>query len=253
MDLKPFLRYWSLTLAVFTFYFFAVVIALLDALDGLREAARKKRAAAKPTPLDPNPLAGRTVAQTVFPGPGQRLDPKREWVAGMAGDIVRRLMPSVKVLVLEDSKGHPLVQFGNGTRLESYRVDRTVVEAGMAGDTARASEVKELLTRHLMADFMGREVERPPRTTELAREAGAKPSPAAAAPTPAPTTTPAATEAGPAAVPAAPAAQTPSAPAPSVPAAPADEAEMSREERIAAARARAEALRAQRQQNKPSG
>lgn len=260
MDLKPFLRYWSLTLAVFTFYFFAVVIALLDALDGLREAARKKRAAAKPSPLDPNPLAGRTVAQTVFPGPGQQLDPKRAWVAGLASDIVRRLMPSVKVLVLEDSKGHPLVQFGNGTRLESYRVDRTVVEAGMAGDTGRVAEVMELLTRHLMADFLGKESERPPRTTELAREAGAKPSPAPAAtapapavPTPAPTTIPAATEAGPAAAPAAPAAPTPSAPVPPAPAAPADEAEMSREERIAAARARAEALRAQRQQNKPSG
>ncbi len=235
MELKPLLRYWSLTLAVFTFYLFAVLVALTDALEGLREAARKKRAAAKQPALDPNPLAGRTVAQTMFPGPGQQLDAKREWVAGMASDIVRRLMPSVKPLVLEDSKGHPLVQFSNGTRLESYRVDRTVVEAAMAGDGARAAEVKEMLTRHLMADFMGREVERPVRTTELAREAGAKPTPAAAA------------------KPASPAAPAPaSTPAPSAPAAPVNEAEMSREERIAVARARADALRAQRQ-NKPPG
>ena len=154
MDLKPLLRYWSLTLAVFTFYLFAVLVALSDVLDGLREAARKKRAATKAPSLDPNPLAGRTVAQTMFPGPGQQLDAKRGWVAGMANDIIRRLMPSVKALVLEDSKGHPLVQFSNGTRLESYRVDRTVVEAAMAGNSARAAEVKEMLTRHLMADFM---------------------------------------------------------------------------------------------------
>ncbi len=234
MELKPLLRYWSLTLAVFTFYLFAVLVALSDALDGLREAARKKRAASKTSALDPNPLAGRTVAQTMFPGPGQQLDAKREWVALMARDIIHRLMPSVRALVLEDSKGHPLVQFSDGARLESYRVDRAVVEAAMAGDSARAAEVKEMLTRHLMADFMGREVERPQRTTELAREAGAKPAPAAAARP---------------ASPAAPPAPAPSAPSP---AAPANEAEMSREERIAAARARADALRAQRQ-NKPSG
>ncbi len=248
MELKPLLRYWSLTLAVFTFYLFAVLVALTDVLDGLREAARKKRAAAKTPSLDPNPLAGRTVAQTMFPGPGQQLDAKREWVAGMANDIVRRLMPSVRALVLEDSKNHPLVQFSDGTRLESYRVDRTVVEAAMAGDTARAAEVKELLTRHLMADFMGREVERPQRTTELAREAGAKPASTAVAKPQGPAApVPAAAPATPAGSPVPPAPT----PAPSTPAAPVDEAGMSREERIAAARARADALRAQRQ--KPSG
>lgn len=252
MDLKPLLRYWSLTLAVFTFYLFAVLVALSDVLDGLREAARKKRAAAKTPSLDPNPLAGRTVAQTMFPGPGQQLDAKRGWVAAMANDIIRRLMPSVKALVLEDSKGHPLVQFSNGTRLESYRVDRAVVEAAMAGDTARAAEVKELLTRHLMADFMGREVERPQRTTELAREAGAKPAPVAAAKPAGPAAPAPGAAAAILAAPPVPAASA-STPVPSTPAAPVDEAEMSREERIAAARARADALRAARQQNKPSG
>ncbi len=242
MDLKPFLRYWSLTLAVFTFYFFAMLVALTDALEGLRQAARKKRAAATPVPLEPNPMAGRTIAQTIFPGPGQQLDAKRGWVAKMADDIVRPLSPSVKIVVLEDSKGHPLVQFTNGTRLESYRFDRVVVEAAMAGDTARAAEVKDLLTRHLTADFLGKESERPPRTTELAREASAKPVPASA-------TKPAAPAAATPATPAA-AATAEGAPAP---AAPVNEAEMSREERIGAARARAEALRAQRQRDKPSG
>jgi hypothetical protein len=138
------------------------------------------------------------------------------------------------------------VQFSDGTRLESYRVDRGVVEAAMAGDTVRAAEVRDLLARHLTADFLGRETDRPPRTTELAREAGAKPAAAAPAPSAAPVSP------VPAAAPAAPARPSvPAAPQSPVPAAaPANEAEMSREERIAAARARAEALRAQRQ-NKP--
>jgi hypothetical protein len=245
------MRYWSLTLAVFTFYLFAVLVALADVLDGLREAARKKRAATKPAVLELNPMAGRTIAQTVFPGPGQQLDAKREWVAGLAGDIVRSVSPSVKILVLEDSKGHPLVHFSDGTRLETYRVDRPLVEAAMAGDTARVAEVKDLLTRHLMADFLGKESERPTRTTELAREAGAKPAPAAAARPAGPA---AGAQTAPVSVaPAGPAAPTPTPPAPSAPAAPANEADMSREDRIAAARARADALRAQRQQNKPPG
>jgi hypothetical protein len=238
--LKPILRYWSLTAAVFTLYLFAILIALVDAFNEMREAARKKRAAAKTSALEPNPLAGRTIAQTVFPGPGQQLDAKREWVARLAADIIKHVSPNVKILVLEDSKGHPLVHFSDGLRLESYRVDRTLVEQAMAGDQARVAEVKDFLTRHLIADFLGTESVRPPRTTELAREAAPKAAAAPATPT-APASSPAPAPAAPA-----PAAQ-PSAP-------PADTEGMSREERLAAARARAEALRKQRtgESDKPS-
>src|SRR3972149_4844709 len=82
--IKPFLRYWSLTLAVFVIYFFAFLAAIVDIVVDLQEHARKKRAAAPPVTgpvLDPNPLKGKTIAQT-FQSPGQRLDAKRQWEIG---------------------------------------------------------------------------------------------------------------------------------------------------------------------------
>jgi hypothetical protein len=134
----------------------------------------------------------------------------------------------VQVLVLEDSKGHPMVHFSNGTRLETYRVDRTLVENAMKGEATKIIELADLLTRHLTADFLGREDVRPPRTTELARDT--KP-------------------AGTATVPKAPAAAAvpvqPAAAAPAAPGTPAKDIEsMSREERLALAKAKAEAMRA---------
>ncbi|MDR7523620.1 MAG: hypothetical protein QN168_14290 [Armatimonadota bacterium] len=251
--LKPFLRYWSLTLAVFVFYFFAVLVALLDILATVTEEARKKRAGQKAALLDPNPLAGRTVAETILPGPGQRLDAKREWVARTAADVLRRLKltETVRTIVLEDSKGHPLVQFSDGKRLESYRVDRAVIEAAMAGDTARLTEISDLLTRHLTADFLGVEEARPPRTTELAREAAARAPAAGAQIKTAPVAAAApAVQSPAAAVPSPPApAATPAGPA--MPAPAVDPESLSREERLALARAKAEALRAARQKDKP--
>jgi len=235
MDLNAFLRYWSLTLAVFVFYVFAVLVASMDVVGQLAAAGRKKRE----TPgarLDPNPLVNRSVAQTLLPGPGQRLDAKREWVAGLAKTITNRLGPTIRTVVLEDSKGHPLVHFSDGKKVETYRVDRTLVENAMGGDTSKVAEVTDLLTRHLMADFLGMESNRPPRITELAREAASKQASAAPA-----------AEALPAIRPA------PSAPAstPQAPVAPAAGAELSREERLAAARAKAEQLR--RERLKPPG
>jgi hypothetical protein len=224
--LKPILRYWSLTWAVFVFWAFAILVAALDVVSTAREAAKKKRAEQKPQPkLDPNPLTAVSVAETVMRGPGQKLDAKREWVLRMATDIVKKVNPTppVQTLVLEDSKGHPIVHFSNGTRLESYRVDRTMLESAMKGEVTKIIELADMLTRHLTADFLGREDVRPPRTTELARDAKpAAPTPAAAAPT-----RPAA------------------APAPAAAAAPAKDPEsMSREERLALAKAKAEAMRA---------
>lgn len=245
MDFGAFLRYWALTFAVFVFYIFALAVASLDVFANLAETARKRRGERKPIVLDPNPLAGKSIAETIFPGPGQQLDDKREWVARLADEIVRKVNPNppVETLVLEDSKGHPLVHFSNGTRLETYRFDRAHIEAAMAGDTPRVAEVADRLTRHLMADFLGKEDVRPPRTTELAREAAAKPAPVKAQDA----------QAAAAAAPEAPAEPKPAAAPPEKPAAqPAGDPEaMSREERLAAARARAEALRVARQATKP--
>jgi hypothetical protein len=256
MDFGAFLRYWALTFAVFAFYFFALIVASLDTLASASEAARKRRAERKVSPLDPNPLAGRSVAETIYPGPGQVVEGKREWVARVAEDLVRRLNPTppVTVLVLEDSKGHPLVHFSNGKRLESYRLDRDIVAAAMAGDAAKLTEVAGVLQRHLTADFLGREEARPPRTTELAREAAAK-TPAARPAPAAPQLEPAAAPPPAGAPPAAGPAEAPT-PADQVPAAPpaaqpADTEAMSREERLAAARAKAEALRQARQKPQP--
>lgn len=254
MDLGGLIRYWSLTVAVFIFFLFAILVAFLDVFDELRESARKRRAQRRPGALDPNPLVDRSVAATILPGPGQRLDARRLWVAQMAGEIAGRLGLSHKVqtLVLEDSKGHALVHFTGGARLQSYRVDRAVVEAAMAGDASKAATVADLLERHLAADFLGREDVRPPRTTELAREAGARPAPAGAAPAQGVVSQ---QGAAPSQVAAAGRAEAPAAAAvhagPAAPAADADTEKMSREERLAAARAKAEALKAARQASRP--
>jgi len=237
MDFKPLLRYWSLTFAVFVFYFFAMLVAAMDVFDELAEAARKRRSTTKGPVLDPNPMVGRNVAGTLLPGPGQRLDSKREWVANLAKELVSRLGAEqrIRTVVLEDSKGHPLVHFSDGKRVETYRVERALVETAMAGDTVKVTEVKELLARHLSADFLGMESIRPPRTTELAREAPPKAGAAtASAATPAAGAETAAGETAPS-----------TAAAPATPAAPAasGDAQLSREERLAAARAKAEALK----------
>lgn len=242
MEFTAFLRYWSLTLAVFVFYLFAFLVAAIDLLAELSEASRKKRAGARGQALDPNPLAARSLAETLLPGPGQRLDEKRQWVADLARDVVSRAGVQVNVLVLEDSKGHPLVHFSDARAVQSYRVDRTLVEAAMAGDASKVGEIADYLARHLRADFLGREDERPPRTTELAREAASKAAPAAAA-RPAAGAREGAGEPSAAAggsshdVPAPPA-------APTAGEKPAEQ--LSREERLAAARAKAEELRRQR-------
>ncbi|MDI6772302.1 MAG: hypothetical protein QME77_06895 [bacterium] len=59
-----------LTLAVLVFYAFAIPVAPLDVIGEMSEAADKKCAAAKASPLDPNLPVGRTVAGTLLPGPG---------------------------------------------------------------------------------------------------------------------------------------------------------------------------------------
>ncbi len=171
--LKPFLRYWSLTLAVFVIYLFAFLAAIVDVVVDLQEQVRKKRATASSPAgprLDPNPLRGKTVAQT-FQSPGQRMDAKRQWVYDHVATVLHDLGIPARALVLEDSKGHPFIQVSDGRRLVTYRVNREAVERGRAGEASRIHEIRDYLRRHLAADFLGQEEARPPRTTELAREA----------------------------------------------------------------------------------
>jgi len=60
-------------------------------------------------------------------------------------------------------------------------VNGGAVELGRAGDTPRIQEIRDYLRRHLIAEFLGQEDTRPPRTTELAREAKPAVGPAEAA------------------------------------------------------------------------
>jgi hypothetical protein len=186
--LRPFLRYWSLTLAVFVFYLFMFLAAMVDVAIEVREEMRKRRAAAKPRTgpvLDPNPLKDRTIAQT-FASPGQQLDPTRQWVRDHVAVVLEELgINRAQILVLEDSKHHPFIQVSDGTRLRTYRIPREAVEEGMRGEGGKIEEIKTVLRGHLAADFLGQEDRRPPVTTELAREAASKAPtarPAAAAP-----------------------------------------------------------------------
>lgn len=179
-ELRLFFRYWSLTFAVFFFYLFAFVVAGLDVWKQLMENVRKRRSEMNTSEfaLDPSPLKNKTVAGTLRAGPGQRPDAKRQWVLDLATGVAKNLHLDVRILVLEDSKEHPFVHFHDGKQLRTYRVDKTWVAEGRAGNTAREQQIRDLLERYLVSDFLGRQDLRPKRTTELAREAASKAAPA---------------------------------------------------------------------------
>ncbi|MDQ7820765.1 MAG: hypothetical protein QN173_08515 [Armatimonadota bacterium] len=177
--LKEFFRYWSLTFAVLLFYLFAAVVAGMDLWESLMETVRKRRSqlAARPPLLDPNPLKGKTVAETLGMGPGQLPDERRGWVLERARAAAARLGLRVHIVVLEDSMRHFLVHFAHGGQLRTYRVDKTWVADARAGNAQREAQIVDLLERYLASDFLGQHHRRPPRTTELAREAAGKAAP----------------------------------------------------------------------------
>ena len=179
-ELKAFFRYWSLTFAVLFFYVFAFVVAGLDIWEQVMDMVRKRRSQLLPRgpALDSNPLKGKTVAETLGMGPGQRPDEKRQWVLDLATEVATKLGLTVHVVVLEDSMKHPLVHFHDGKQLRTYRVDKTWVAEARAGNAQRTQQVRDLLERYLASDFLGRHEQRPRKTTELAREAASKPAPA---------------------------------------------------------------------------
>src|SRR5713226_6853010 len=126
-ELKFFFRYWSLTFAVVFFFLFAFAVAGLDVWDQVMDLVRKRRSQLVPQgpTLDPNPLKGKTVAQTLGMGPGQQPDEKRRWVLDRATEAANKLGLHVQIVVLEDSLQHPFVHFHDGTQLKTYRVDKT--------------------------------------------------------------------------------------------------------------------------------
>ncbi|MDR7405104.1 MAG: hypothetical protein QN179_10990, partial [Armatimonadota bacterium] len=88
-----------------------------------------------------------------------------------------RLGLRVHIVVLEDSMRHFLVHFAHGGQLRTYRVDKTWVADARAGNAQREAQIVDLLERYLASDFLGQHHRRPPRTTELAREAAGKAAP----------------------------------------------------------------------------
>lgn len=169
--LAKFFTYWSLTFAVFLIYLFAFLVAGLDVWESLMETVRKRRKDMAPVPAyDLNPLAGRTIASTLGIGPGQQPDAKRQWVLDRANAAAGALgLTGLQIVVLEDSKEHPLVHFSDGRQLRSYRVDKVWVAEARAGNADRERQITDLLQRYLASDFLGRHEGRPKRTTELAR------------------------------------------------------------------------------------
>jgi len=207
--LQPFLTYWSLTIAVLVIWGFSVAVALADVKDDMLAKIRKQIGRARLRPVDP--LAGRSVAETLAPA---AMDERERWVFYLVSGIAISLKLNVRILVLQDSMGHYLVHFAQGKRLITYRVDKAWVADAMAGKGDQRERIYKAVEQYLRQEFLGQPI--------------AKPAPAPAAPPATPKPTGAAAPAG------------------SVGAAPPGQPEMSREEKIAAARAKAEAMKAQR-------
>ena len=237
--MSKFLTYWSLAFAVFFIWIVSIAVALADVKDELLDKIYKQWVARGKARLRPtNPLAGQSVAETL--SSPARTD-VQEWVYGEVSRIAASLGLAVKIIVLQDSMDHFLVHFAQGARLVTYRVDKAWVADARAGKADQLERIRRAVEQYLRVEFLG---EKPPPRSAPAPAAPATP----AAAKPAGAATPAAAPSAPAAAPSAPGGATPAAPA----AAPG--AEMSREERIAAAKAKAEAIKAQRESGKsPDG
>jgi hypothetical protein len=216
------LTYWSLTFAILIIWIFSVAVALADVKDEMLAKIRKKMGRALLRPVDP--LAGRSVGETLT---AAAMDEKERWVFHLVSTIAIALKLKVKILVLQDSMGHYLVHFAQGKRLTSYRVDKAWVADALAGKADQRERILKAVEQYLRQEFLGEKI------------------PAKAAPTPPKAPAPG----GQAPAPSKPAEASPAAASPGTPAP--GGAEMSREEKIAAARAKAEAMKAQRAADGP--
>ncbi|HLJ59772.1 MAG TPA: hypothetical protein VKZ50_08575 [bacterium] len=138
--------------------------------------------------------------------------------------ITKHLGLRVRTFVLQDSWGHFVVYLAQGKRLVTYRLDNARVVDAIAGKADQLDRIRKVVEQYLQQEFLGQAT--PPKTPPPASS-----GPAAAA------TAGAATGvvAGPGASRAAPIGSPPASGT-------AGGVEMSREERIAAAKAKAVAL-----------
>ena len=231
--MSKFLTYWSLAFAVFFIWIVSIVVALADVKDELLDKIHKQWVARGKGRLRPaNPLAGLSVAETLT-APART--ESQEWVYGEVSRIAGSLGLSVKIIVLQDSMDHFLVHFTQGPRLVTYRVDKAWVADARASKTDQLERIRRAVEQYLRVEFLGEKPPAPPPAAPAAKPAPTAPTPAA---TPAPAAAAAAVQGGPGS----PTSRGPEA-----------AAEMSREEKIAAAKAKAEAMRAQREGAKPGG
>jgi hypothetical protein len=237
---SKFLTYWSLAFAVFFIWIMSIAVALADVKDELLDKIYKQWVARGKARLRPaNPLAGLSVAETLQ-SPART--ETQDWVYAEVSRIASSLGLSVKIVVLQDSMDHFLVHFAQRARLVSYRVDKAWVADARAGKTDQSERIRRAVEQYLRVEFLGEKLAPPP----------AAPAPKPAAPT-APAAKPVGTGAPAAAAPAGTAAPGGASAAGMSPVAPAGApgTEMSREERIAAAKAKAEAIKAQREAGAP--
>jgi hypothetical protein len=224
---SKFLTYWSLAFAVFFIWIVSIAVALADVKDELLDKIHKQWVARGKARLRPtNPLAGLSVAETLV-APART--ESQDWVYGEVSRIAQSLGLSVGIVVLQDSMDHFLVHFTQGARLVTYRVDKAWVADARAGKTDQLERIRRAVEQYLRVEFLGEKPPAPP-----APAPAAKPAAPAAAGTPGP-------------------AAGGTAPSPAAPGSAAPAGEMSREEKIAAAKAKAEAMRAQRDGSKPGG
>jgi len=197
---NPFWTYWALTFAVFLIYAASFLVAALDVREEIAEQLRKaqqRRARTKRRFEDP--LAGHSVAATLDPGANRQLPAFLQWVYDEVTPIVQRLGIQARILVYQDSKGHPLVHLTDGQRLVTYRLDRTLAEEARAGNQPSLEEARRRVEAFLRLEWLG-DSSAMQRTTELAKEAkpkgeaAAQEGPAPAAPAPAAAADPRAAE-----------------------------------------------------------
>ncbi len=171
---NPFWTYWALTFAVFLIYAASFLVAAWDVREEIAEQLKKaeqRRARTKPRFEDP--LAGRSVAATLDPGANRQLPAFLQWVYDEVKPIAERLGIQARILVYQDSKGHPLVHLTDGQRLVSYRLDRALAEEARAGNPESLAEARRRVEAFLRLEWLG-DTTAMQRTTELAKEARAK-------------------------------------------------------------------------------
>ncbi len=225
MTLSKFLTYWSLLFAILTIWGFSVIVALLTAKDELLEASRRRRAATRGRPAILDPLAGRSVAETLTRRP---MTEPEKWVLAQVTPVAGRLGIHARTIVIRDAHGHFVVHLAQDKRLVTYRLDKAWVTDAQAGKSEQLDRIRQAVEQYLRREFLG-------ETPAPAAAPAAQPGTAAAGTAPGAAPQPAGPSSAPGTGGGAP----------------------SREERIAAAKAKAEAIKAQRASQespgKPSG